>query len=293
MPKGLFLLIDDPLKGLQVKCQYTPHALEELPRNFYAQLFSMHGESESESYLENVWENYRIISYAPKYTSIKNTKVGVLALIFDYHERFDNLHLFLKRNMRSALKFQTEATLKEIFEVRLKRYCSLNQLFETIEIENIEEILIVSGNSNYQTTILHLGAMHLSKLEIAILFKKMLKLQTIPHFKYYKLNKKPSNVFLLVKSQKDLHDIDKTFRIIGQYMERHLNYALEILALFLLAPVISLCPSQIGLYREFSDQKLSVLRVLLKSKDYSADFNQLIANLIKGDGYLASTMDTE
>ena len=73
-------------------------------------------------------------------------------------------------------------------------------------------------------------------------------------------------------------------------MKRNFDYSMEILALFLLAPIVTLASSKKGLFREFRDEKESILRILLKSKDYSSDFNQLISSLVKGDGYLASTI---
>jgi len=292
MPQGMFLLMDDPVNGLEIKCEYSIKLIEIHP-NFLATLFSAHAELEKESFLEAIYEDFKILSYAPRYIATRNTKAGVLGVILDYHETLENMELFLRRSLLKILKKHDNETIKEIFEMDLHRYILLNLLFDKIQIENVQEILLVKGNSNYKSTILWLGERDLSRLEIAILYKRILKNSRISNIKYYKLKTLTSNVYLIVKFTKFEQEIDKIFTTMTHFMKRNFNYSMEILALFLLAPIVTLASSKKGLFREFPDEKESILRILLKSKDYSSDFNQLISSLVKGDGYLASTINNE
>lgn len=292
MPQGMFLLMDDPVNGLEIKCEYLTNPIEIQPK-FLATLFSSHAEFEKESFLEATYGDFIILSYAPRYIATRNTKAGVLGVILDYHETLENMELFLHRSLLKILKNPNNETMKEIFEMDLQRYMLLNHLFDKIQIENVQEILIVKGNSNFKSAILWLGERDLSRLEIAILYKRILKNSRISNIKYYKLKTLTSNVYLIVKFTKFGKEIDKIFTTITYYMKRNFNYSMEILALFLLAPIVSLASSKKGLFREFPDEKKSILRILLKSKDYSSDFNQLISSLVKGDGYLSSTINNE
>ncbi len=292
MPQGMFLLIDDPVNGLEIKCEYSKNPIEIQPK-FLATLFSSHAEIEKESFLEASYENFKIVSYAPRYIATRNTKAGVLGVILDYHETLNNLELFLRRNLLKILKKPDNETMIKIFEVNLQRYMLVNYIFDRIQIENIAEILIIKGNRNYQSTILWLGERELSKLDIAILYKRIQKKSKIPMIRYYKMKTILSNIYLIVKCIRFENEIDKIFTTIVQYLKKNFNYSLEILALFLLAPIINLTSSKEELHRDIPDKKDSLLKVLLKSKDYSSDFNQLISSLVKGDSYLSSTINNE
>jgi hypothetical protein len=289
MPQGIFLLVDDPIKGLLVEAEYHRTALQIDPQ-FYAHLYSSHAEYAQESILKANYENYTIISYAPKDIATQTMKAGVLGLVLDYHETLENVFLFLRRTLRPALKHPTSAWLKEVLEVKLHRYFLLNRIFSTIQIENISEILVIKGNNNYQSTLLRLGTKESSRLDLAVLYKRIVKGSKIPKVNYYRIKSALSNIYLIVKFSKAKEQIDKIFKMIQHYLDKDLNYALEILALVLLAPVIALASTNQSLYPGPSEKR-SVLHVLHNSDDYGSEFNEVLSSLIRGETYLSSTLD--
>ncbi|MHA2184826.1 MAG: hypothetical protein ACXAAI_07475, partial [Promethearchaeota archaeon] len=61
MPRGLFLLIHDEIRGPEIKCSYYKNPVN-LNNEFISKLYMSHAGFDSSSHIEIKFENYRSVS---------------------------------------------------------------------------------------------------------------------------------------------------------------------------------------------------------------------------------------
>ncbi len=288
MPQGIFLLIHDEITGPEIKCSYFKIAIN-LPPDLITKLYMSHTGFNSASLLEIEFGNqYRIVSYFTGHKERKSQEEGILGLILEENEKSDNLELFLRRNLDYILMNLNNQTIEEIFKTKLPKYLELNNLFDKVSIENVPEILIINGGIEYKSTLLRIGEKKLTNLELAFIYKRIMHNEVISHFNYCRLNIEDSNIFLLMKVEKSMPHIDRIMAVMESYIENYFYYALEVLALFLLAPMIIPVSLKPKLYKDFFDRERSILRHLQKAEDYDAEFNKLISLICTENIYLSA-----
>ncbi|HUX98677.1 MAG TPA: hypothetical protein VMV49_03930 [Candidatus Deferrimicrobium sp.] len=288
MPRGIFLLVHNEIKGPEIKCFYYKIPLD-ISQEFVSKLYMSHAGFEASSLMELKYNHYRIVSCFTGHKARKTRKEGILGLILEENEIIDNLELFLRRNLIYGLLHPTNQAMEELLRTRLLNFIKLNRIFKKVEIENIPEILIINGDTEYKSSLVRIGEKQVSNMEIGGLYKKIIKNQEIPQFKYYKLDAAiPNTTFLLVKYEKPSPHIDKIFSIMKPYLEHFFNYSLEIFALFLLAPIITPICLNSEVNKDQFDTNKSLLQILQKSNDYYYDFNNLIPLILNNEIYLTS-----
>ncbi|MFW9945889.1 MAG: hypothetical protein ACFFDX_03565 [Candidatus Odinarchaeota archaeon] len=290
MPKGVFLLIHDEIKGPEIKCSYYTSPIN-LPQEFISKLYMSHAGFKSSSHLEIKLRHYRSVSCFTGNLDRRSQMEGILGVIFEENETFDNLDLFLQRNLIYAINNANNQTMKEIFSNKLLEYLELNKLIEKVEIENIEEIFFLQGDDKFKSSPLKIGEKLVSNSEMIDIYRKVMEQQDIPQYHYNKLDLKgQDNIFIIFKANQHSSDIEKIMQLIKPYLEKYYFYSLEILALCLLPSIIGIVPVNPKLNNKYADNRKSVLYNLQKSDNYAKDFNEIVSYLINGEILLSSLL---
>ena len=156
MPCGMFLLIHDEIMGPEIKCSFYTNPVD-LNKEFISKLYMSHAGFDSSSHIEIKFENYCSVSCFTGNLDRRSQKEGILGIIFEEDEEFDNLDLFLQRNLYNAIDNPSKETMQEIFLKKLINYLELNNLFKKVEIESVPEIFIINGNEQYKSCLLKIG----------------------------------------------------------------------------------------------------------------------------------------
>ncbi len=290
MPRGLFLLIHDEIRGPEIKCSYYKNPVN-LNNEFISKLYMSHAGFDSSSHIEIKFENYRCISCFTGNLDRRTQKEGILGIIFEENEEFGNLDLFLQRNLYYAIDNPSNETMEDIFSNKLLNYLELNELFEKVEIEGVPELYLINGNSEYKYNLLKLGESSLSIPEIEDLYQKIMNNQIFSQYHYGKLNLGGgNNTFLILKSDEPTKTINILLTTIKSYLEKYYYYSLEILSLLVLPSVIKIVPVTIELSKKYTDKTKTLLQTLQKSKNYTEEFGTLISHLIEGNIYIAPAL---
>jgi len=286
MPRGMFFLIHDEITGPEIKCNYYKSPMI-LPQEFISKLYMSHAGFNSSSHLEIKFGHNRSISCFTGNLDRRSQAEGILGIIFEENEKFDNLDLFLQRNLTRTINKPENQTIKEIFSNELLNYIELNKLFEKVEFEDIPEIFIINGEKEYNSCLLKIGEKEVSNSEMIEIYRKIIEKEEIPDYQYIKLNLKGiNNTFLIFKVVISNKNIEKIISTIKHYIENFCYYSLEILSLFLIPSFINLIPLKLELSKKYFDKNRSVLQILQNSENYYNEFNNIISYLVKGDVYI-------
>ncbi|MFX0011033.1 MAG: hypothetical protein ACFE9R_12010 [Candidatus Hermodarchaeota archaeon] len=290
MPKGIFLLIHDEIKGPQIKCSYYTSTLN-LPQDFVSKLYMSHAGFKSSSNLEIKLRQYRSISCFTGNLDRRTKMEGILGIIFEESETFDNLDLFLQRNLYYAISNPNNNAMKEIFSDRLLEYLELNKFIENVEVEDVKEIFVLQGDNRFKSCPIKIGEKQISNSEMIDLYRKIMENQEIPQYHYTRLDlAEADNTFLIFKVFKSRPEFEKIIQSIKPYLENYFLYSLEILALFLFPSFLGIVPINPKLTNKYTDNRKSILQNLHKSDNYANDFNEILIHLINGEITLASLL---
>jgi hypothetical protein len=290
MPQGMFLLIHDEIIGPEIKCSFYKSSVN-LSKEFVSKLYMSHAGFDSSSHIEMKFEKYRSISCFTGNLARRSKREGILGIIFDEDEEFDNLDLFIQRNLYDAIDNPTNKALQDIFEKKLLNYLTLNTLFEKVEIEGIPEVFIINGNERYKSCILKIGATNISISKIADLYQQIVKNQAISQYHYVKLNlENDLNTYLVLKTNEPIKTIERIIATIKPYLEKFNYYSLEILALLLLPSVIKIIPLNQVISKKEVDKSNTFLQSLQQTRNYSKEFNNTISRLLEGIIYIAPSL---
>jgi len=290
MPKGIFLLIHDELKGPQIKCSYYKSPIV-LPVEFISKLYMSHAGFKSSSHLEIKISRYRSISCFTGNLDRRTQKEGILGILFEENENFDNLDLFLQRNLYQAINNPDNQMMEDIFSNKLRNYLKLIDFLEKVEIEDVLDLFIINGGDTYKSCLLKMGEKKVTNSEMIDLYQKMMEAQEIPLYYYIKLDlKSKDNTFLIFKAARSNPNIEKILKSLKPYLEKFYYYSLEILTLFLFPSLIKIKQSKSGMTKDIFDEKESVLQNLKNSGNYSKEFNNYISKLIKGSFYISPNL---
>jgi len=290
MPKGIFLLIHDELKGPQIKCSYYKSPII-LPHEFISKLYMSHAGFKSSSHLEIKISRYRSISCFTGNLDRRTQKESILGILFEENENFDNLDLFLQRNLYQAINNPDNQMMEDIFSNKLQNYLILIDFLEKVEIEDVLDLFIITGGDAYKSCLIKIGEKQVSNSEMIDIYQKIMKAQEIPHYYYVKLDLEGNdNTFLIFKAARSNPNIDKILKSLKPYLEKFYYYSLEILTLFLFPSLIKMKPSKSGMTKEIFDEKKSLLQNLSNSENYSKEFNSYISKLIKGSLYISPNL---
>jgi hypothetical protein len=291
MPNGMYLLFHDEIKGPAIKCSFFTTALI-LPQEFISKLYMSHAGFGTSSSMELKFEGYRNVSLFTGHVARQAQKEGILGIVFEENEEFGNLELFLQRTLNLAINYPDNQTMEFIFTRQLLPYLGLNKIFEGVQVEQIPEIFIMTGDREYRSCLLRLGENRVSNPELSDLYKKIIEKHASPQYQFVEL-KSPSDkhTFLVFKTKKS-YEIAKIQITMKPYLDAYFNYALEILALFLLPSEIKMTELNKSPSRKDTGKSKSVLQVLQKS-GYEDGFNKMITSLIKGETTLTSVFEEE
>jgi hypothetical protein len=290
LPKGIYLLTHDEIKGPVIKCSYFTSPIN-LPPEIISKLYMSHAGFKSSSHLEFKFRNYSSISCFTGDLARRSQMEGILGIVFEDNEIFENLDFFLQRNLIYAISNPNNQTMKEIFSHKLLEYLELDRATEKVEIENVKEIFILQGDDKFKSCPLKIGEKLVSNSEMIDIYRKILEKQEIPQYQYSKLDLRgEDNTFIVFKVQKFSPDIERIIHAIKPYLDTNYYYSLEILALFLLPSFLGIVPVNPELSSKYSDNRKSILQNLQKSDNYAKDFNDIISCIIKGEILLCSLL---
>ncbi|MFW9972380.1 MAG: hypothetical protein ACFFDF_19495 [Candidatus Odinarchaeota archaeon] len=290
MPRGMFLLIHDEIMGPEIKCSYYKNPVN-LSKEFISKLYMSHAGFDSSSHIEIKFENYCSISCFTGNLDRRSQKEGILGIIFEENEEFDNLDLFLQRNLYYVIDNPSNETLQEIFVKKLVHYLELNTLFGKVEIEGIPEIFIINGNEQFKSCLLKVGETNVSISKMADLYQKIIKKQAISQYQYIKLNLESDlDTYLVLKIREPIKTIERLITTIKQYLEKFNYYTLEILALLLLPSVIKIIPLNQVISKKGIDKSNTFLQSLQQSHDYHKEFNNTISQILEGLVYISPSL---
>ncbi|MFX0003935.1 MAG: hypothetical protein ACFE9C_10060 [Candidatus Hodarchaeota archaeon] len=290
MPQGMFLLVHDEIMGPEIKCSFYTNPIN-LSKEFISKLYMSHAGFDSSSHIDIKFENYRSISCFTGNLDRRSQKEGILGIIFDENEEFDNLDLFLQRNLFEVINNPSNEKLQEIFTKKLLNYLALNSLFDKVEIEGIPEIYIINGNEQYKSCLLKVGVKNVSISKMADIYKKILNNQAISQYHYAKLNLESDfDTYLVLKINESIKTLEKIISTITSYLEKYNYYSLEILALLLLPSIIKIVPLNQVISKKGIDKSNTFLQNLQKSRDYNKEFNNTISQLLEGVVYIAPSL---
>jgi len=234
---------------------------------------------------------YRSISCFTGNLDRRTQKEGILGILFEENERYENLDLFLQRSLYQAINKPDNQMMEEIFSDKLQNYLKLINFLEKVEIEDIVDISIVTGGATNVSCLLRIGEGQESSSEMIAIYKKIMKAQEIPLLCYVKLDLEGrKNTFLIFKVKKLNQKMEIILKSLKPYLEKFYYYSLEILTLFLFPSLIRLESSKSGIHEEISDEKKSILQNLKNSENYSKEFNNYISKLIKGSIYISPNL---
>ena len=150
MPDGMYLLFHDEIRGPAIKCSYftTPIIL---PQEFVSKLYMSHAGFGSSSSMEMKYEGYRNVSLFTGPVARQSQKEGIIGVTFEENEKFNNLDLFLQRNLNLAINYPDNQTIEFIYLHKSLPYLELNSIFEGVCVEHIPEIFIITGDSEYRS----------------------------------------------------------------------------------------------------------------------------------------------
>ncbi|MFX1329613.1 MAG: hypothetical protein ACFE91_15910 [Promethearchaeota archaeon] len=290
MPRGMFLLIHDEIIGPEIKCSFYKEPVD-LSKEFISKLYMSHAGFDSSSHIDIKFENYRSISCFTGNLDRRSQKEGILGIIFEQDEEFNNLDLFLQRNLYDVIDKPTNETMQDIFLNKLLHYLALSNLFEKVEIEGIPELFIINGNEQYKSCLVKIGENNISISKMTDLYKKIVNKQTISQFQYIKLNLENSlDTYLVLKINGATKNIEKLILTIKTYLEKSIYYSLEILALLLLPSIIKIIPLKQVITKKDLGKSKTFLQVLQQSNNYNNEFNNTISRLLDGIIYIAPSL---
>ena len=290
MPKGIFLLIHDELKGPKIKCSYYSSPFS-LPQDFVSKLYMSHAGFKSSAHLEIKLSDYRSISCFTGNINRTTQKEGILGILFEESENYDNLDLFLQRNLYQAINKPDNQMMEAIFSDKLQNYLKLIDFLEKVEIEDVLDLFIITGEDTYKSCLLKIGEKQVSNSEMNDIYQKIMKSQEIPLFYHIKLDlKSKDNTFLIFKAARSNPNINKILKSVKPYLEKFYYYSLEILTLFLFPSLIRMKPSKSAISKEIVDEKISMLQDLNNCENYSKEFNSYVSKLIKGSFYISPNL---
>ncbi|MFW9940732.1 MAG: hypothetical protein ACFFFT_06810 [Candidatus Thorarchaeota archaeon] len=290
MPRGIFLLIHDEIRGPEIKCSYYTNPVN-LSKEFISKLYMSHAGFDSSSHIEIKFENYRSVSCFTGNLDRRSQREGILGIIFEENEEFSNLDLFLQRNLYYIIDNPNDKTIQEVFSNQLLNFLELTKLFKKVEIEGIQELYLINGNSEYKYNLLRVGESSISVPEMTALYKKIVDIQKIPSYYYEKLNlEETGNTFLVLKSEEPDKTIKRLILTLQYYLERFYYYSLELLTLLLLPSVIKIVPVKLQISKNYSNKTKTFIQNLQKSSNYRDEFNKVITNLIEGNIYIAPSL---
>ena len=281
----MFLVIHDELMGPEVKCSYFTEPVN-LTKEFISKLYMSHAGFESSSHIEIKFENFRSVSCFTGNLDRRSQKEGIFGIIFEEKEEYDNLDPFLHRNLYKVIENPSNEVLQTMYSQKLLNYLELTTLFQKVELEGIQEIFIIMGNEDYKSNLLKVSDSNVSILEMTELYKKMVKNQKIPHYQYVRLNQDSENIYVVLKINADNKSIDEGMEVIKSYLEKSLDYCLEIITLLLMPSVIRISPFMPSISKDKGDKYKTVLQSLQQSKDYYSTFNKIFSDLIRGNLYI-------
>ncbi len=284
----MYLLIHDEIKGPAIKCSFFTTPIT-LPQEFISKLYMSHAGFGSSSCMELKFEHYRSVSLFTGHVARQSKKEGILGIIFEENEKFSNLDLFLQRNLKRAIDNPNTQTMEDIFSHSFLPYLALNKIFNEVRVQNISELLVITGDKEYKSCLLTIGESMVSPQEMADIYMKITEKRVPPQYQFEELKSAgDKRVFLILKSPHPNRDTGKILSKLKPYLDAFFDYALEILILFLLPSEVKLAPLNLGSSKKYPNKGKSVLQILQKSK-YGEEFNKLLSSLINGDINLTST----
>jgi hypothetical protein len=287
MPKGIFYLIHDDIKGPEIKCKYFTNPIT-LSQEFISKLYMSHAGFESSSLIEIKFDRYISVSCFTGNLDRRSQKEGIFGVIFEESEFCNNLDLFLFRNLDYVSNNQKDQVIKKIFVHKLLKFLDLLNILEKVEIEDIPEIFIIAGESEYKSCLLKIGNKKVSNAEMTEVYKKLMENQKISQYYYTKLNVEQfENVFLVLKIEKPIQDFEKIISIITPYFDKFFFYSLELIFLFFFPSIIRIIPFRPKITKNNIDKNNSILKKLENSENYRQEFNKLISNLTNGNIYIS------
>ena len=279
----MFLLIHDEVLGPEIKCSYYIKPVN-LSKEFISKLYMSHAGFESSSHIEIKFEDFKSISCFTGNLARRTQKEGIMGIIFEEDEEYDNLDLFLERHLDEVIQNPKDETLQEIFSQKLPNYLKLSNLFQKVEIEGIPEIFLITGNQEFKSRLLSISENSIPLSKMNDFYKKIVKNQKIPQYQYIELNlENRDNSFLVLKNKGSSKEDDNILETIKFYVEKDIYYSLEILALLLLTTVTRITDFKQNLSKKDLSKTRTVLQRLQQSNDYYKEFNNIILDLIKGN----------
>ena len=202
MPKGIFLLIHDELKGPQIKCSYYTSPMS-LPQEFISKLYMSHAGFKSSSHMEFKLGRYRSISCFTGNLDRRTQKEGILGILFEEGEEFDNLDLFLQRNLYQAINKPDDQTMENIFSEKLQHFLKIIDFLEQVEVEDIQDIFVITGGDVFKSCLLRIGEKQVSNSEMIEVYHNLMNAQETSLFYHLKLDfEGKDNTFLVIKTLK-------------------------------------------------------------------------------------------
>ncbi|NHJ19367.1 MAG: hypothetical protein EAX91_00380 [Candidatus Lokiarchaeota archaeon] len=283
MPLGMFLLIHDEVLGPEIKCSYYAKPVN-LSQEFISKLYMSHAGFESSSHIEIKFEDFKSISCFTGNLARRTQKEGIMGIIFEEDDEFDNLDLFLQRNLDEVIQNPKDETLQKIFSQKLPNYLKLSNLFQKVDIEGFPEIFLITGNNEFKSRLLSISESSIPLSKMNDFYKKIVKNQKIPQYQYIKLDLENGyNSFIVLRNKGSSEDNKNMLETLKFYLEKNIYYSLEILALLLLATVIRITDFKKDLSKKDLNKTRTVLQRLQQSNDYYNEFNNIILDLIKGN----------
>jgi hypothetical protein len=280
MPRGIFLLVHDEITGPEIKNTFFENPVQ-LKQDFISKLYMSHAGFESSSHIAIKFENYRSVSCFTGNLDRRTQKEGIFGVIFEENEEIDNLDLFLQRNLYEIIDNPDTQKMEEIYSNQLLNYLKLVNLFKQVEIENIFDVSIVSGNHEFKYCPVKIGDDQLSTSEMREIYQKIIQNEKIEQIEYLKLEMEDSdNCFLVVKYEKLSKNIENIVLTLKSYIQNYYYYSLEILTLLLLPSVVKIMPLNLNLSKKYPEKNKSVFQNLKKAENYNQTFNEIILDLL-------------
>ena len=286
MPRGMFLVIHDEIMGPKLKCSYYTKPMT-LSKEFISKLYMSHAGFDSSSHIEIKFDDFKSISCFTGNLDRRSQKEGILGVLFEEDEEYDNLDPFLQRSLYKIIENPTNETIKTIFMQDLLNYLKLSDIFNRVNMEGIQEIYIINGNEEFKSYFMKISEKNVSRLEMADLYNQINETQKIPQYQYVKLNiESDNNIFLVIKGNCESKFKEKILQVIKPYLERSLEHCLEILVLSLIPSIIKLTSLNQSISKDDLGKNKSILQRLQQSKNYYEEFNRIVSDLIRGELYL-------
>ena len=282
----MFLVIHDEIMGPKLKCSYYTKPMT-LSKEFISKLYMSHAGFDSSSHIEIKFDDFKSISCFTGNLDRRSQKEGILGVLFEEEEEYDNLDPFLQRSLYKIIENPTNETIKTIFMQDLLNYLKLSDIFNRVNMEGIQEIYIINGNEEFKSYFMKISEKNVSRLEMANLYNQINETQKIPQYQYVKLNiESDNNIFLVIKGNCESKFKEKILQVIKPYLERSLEHCLEILVLSLIPSIIKITSLNQSISKDDLGKNKSILQRLQQSKNYYEEFNRIVSDLIRGELYL-------